>query len=136
MKVAVLDTSALIRLFVPDGPLPEGLEELVALALRAEAVLYVPGMALAEAAQVLRKKEKAGYLTASEADEILQAVLELPLELISERALVTDALALSRGTGLTVYDALFVALAQKKRGELVTGDAEVARAWGRARRAP
>jgi len=132
MKVAVLDTSALIRLFVPDGPLPEGLEELVALALRAEAVLYVPGVALAEAAQVLRKKEKAGYLTPAEADLILQALLDLPLDLVSERALATDAMALARATGLTVYDALFVALAKKKRGELVTADGAVARVWGRS----
>jgi hypothetical protein len=30
MKNVVIDTSALIRLYVPDGPIPEGLEECVA----------------------------------------------------------------------------------------------------------
>jgi len=130
MRLAVLDTSALIRLYVPDGPVPEGLEALVEQALRAEAVLYVPGLALAEAAQVLRKKERAGHLTAAEADEILGEILELPIELISERLTVPDALALSRTTGLTVYDAIFVALAKRKRAELITADAEVARVWG------
>jgi hypothetical protein len=62
------DTSALLRLFIPDGPIPEGLEERVTEAGRHEAVLLVPSMAFAGATQVLLKKERAGFLTTGEAD--------------------------------------------------------------------
>jgi predicted nucleic acid-binding protein len=122
MKTVVLDTSALIRLYVPDGPLPEGLEEHIALAWRAEAVVIIPELALVEAAQVLWKKESAGYLESSEVDEIFTCILELPLEIIGHYALLPDVFSLVRQHQLTAYDALFLVLAQKRKAELITAD--------------
>jgi predicted nucleic acid-binding protein len=122
MKNIVLDTSALIRLYVPDGPLPDGLEPAVSAAWGGEIILLAPELALAEAAQVLRKKEAAGGLTSSEADEILTAVLGLPIEFIRHHKLVADAVALARRHDVTVHDAVFLALAQKERAELITAD--------------
>ena len=80
MKIVVVDTSALIRLYVPDGPIPDNLESHISSALSAETTLIIPELALAEFSQVLWKKEQAGYLTASEVDEIMAAFLDLPLE--------------------------------------------------------
>jgi predicted nucleic acid-binding protein len=50
MRVYVLDISALVRLYVPDGPIPEGTEEAIEATWRAEAVALAPELALAEVA--------------------------------------------------------------------------------------
>ncbi|MFM2152438.1 MAG: hypothetical protein RL199_873, partial [Pseudomonadota bacterium] len=42
MKRFVLDSSALLRLYLPDGPLPAGLESAVELAGRGDALLLAP----------------------------------------------------------------------------------------------
>jgi len=122
MKIIIVDTSALIRLYVPDGPIPAGLEEYLDAAWRAETTLMIPELALAEFVQVLWKKEQAGYLKLSEVDEIVAALLELPLEIIGHQDILIDALSLARSNGLTVYDSLFLSLALKKKAELITAD--------------
>lgn len=133
MKAAVLDTSAIVRLYVPDGPLPEGLEDRVAEATAAEAVLMVPEIALAEVAHVLLKKERKGLLRRQAVDEIMEAFMELPVDVIGHGDLVTPALAIAREHDLTVYDSLFVALALSRRADLLTCDGDVARAHEAAR---
>ena len=129
MTVAVIDTSALIRLYVPDGPLPPGLEEAIDDAWKGDGALLVPELALTEAAQVLWKKEQQGYLTMDEVDEILDAILDLPIESIGHRDLLVDALALARECGLTVYDALFLALAVARKAALITADMALKKAF-------
>ncbi|MCK6526320.1 type II toxin-antitoxin system VapC family toxin [Myxococcota bacterium] len=127
MRSVVIDSSALIRLYLPDGPLPEGLEDVVDSASRGDALLLVPELALAEAAQVLRKKELAGLLSAPEADEVLEAILGLPLHVVGHRELLLLALTLSRTHRATVYDALFLALSVDRGAGLMTADQEMAR---------
>ena len=122
MKIVVVDTSALIRLYVPDGPIPDNLESHISSALSAETTLIIPELALAEFSQVLWKKEQAGYLTASEVDEIMAAFLDLPLEVFGLIDILSDALSLARHNALTVYDSLFLALAKKRKAQLITAD--------------
>ena len=112
MKVTVVDTSALLRLFIPDGPIPEHLEDRVAEAARHEALLLVPSLAFSEATQVLLKKERAGFLSPEEADLIRRAILAFPIEAIPDRDQIEAAHAIARREQLSVYDALFFALAQ------------------------
>jgi len=128
MKVVVLDTSAVIRLYVPDGPLPHGLESCIEEAWRGDAVLLAPELVLAEAAQVLLKKERARKLDSGVTAEILDAILDLPLKLVGHRDLLPDALALARRHKVTVYDALFIALALRHKADLVTADADLGKA--------
>jgi predicted nucleic acid-binding protein len=78
-------------------------------------------------AAVLLKKERAGAITASEAEAILKAVLDLPLTLRGHSELVLEALDVGRREGLTAYDALFLALARRERADLLTGDSRLAR---------
>jgi predicted nucleic acid-binding protein len=122
MKVVVVDTSALIRLYVPDGPIPDDLEAHISSALRAETTLVIPELALAEFAQVLWKKEQSGYLSTPEVDEIMSAFLELPIEVFGHYDILSDALSLARRYSLSIYDALFLALAGNRTAELVTAD--------------
>ena len=129
MKVIVADTSALIRLYLPDGPIPDGFEDYVDSAWRAEATLVVPELALPEVAQVLWKKQQSDYISESEADEILSAVLDLPIEVVGHRELLVEAIAFARLHSLTVYDSLFLALARKMKAELITADEKLKRAF-------
>ena len=122
MKIVVVDTSALIRLYVPDGPIPDNLEEHISSALSAETTLLIPELALAEFAQVLWKKEQAGHLTSSEVDEIMSAFLDLPLEIFGHYDILSEALSLARRYTLSVYDALFLALAGNRKAEFITAD--------------
>jgi len=129
MKIVIVDTSALIRLYVPDGPIPDGLEEYLAAAWRAEITLMIPEIALAEFVQVLSKKEQAGYIELSEVDEIVTALLELPLEITGHQDILTDALSLARQYEITVYDSLFLSLAMKRKAELITADQRLKNAF-------
>ena len=134
MNVADLDTSALVRLYVPDGPLPDGLEQHVDAAWRGDAVLLCPELVLAELAQVLLKKERAGFLDAATATEILDRVLELPIDFRQHSMHISRALELARLTDTSACDALFLAVAERHGAALVTADAELRRAWAAVER--
>lgn len=125
MRSWVLDTSAVMRLFIPDGPIPQGMEEAIESALRHEAVLLAPQLLLAEAGQVVRKKERAGYLSAAQGDEVLAAIKDLPVEYQPHGPLLGHAVEISRRSNLTVYDALFVALARERNSDIITADDQV-----------
>ena len=132
MRIFIVDTSALVRLYIPDGPVPEMMEESVDLAWRAEALLKIPELALAEAAGVLRKKEKSGFISQKESGEVLDEILKLPLETVGHRNLLKEAVAIARSYDITAYDALFIALALREQGELITADAVLEKTFNRA----
>ena len=124
----VIDTSALMRLFLPDGPVPGGLAAAVAGAERGNDVLLSPELVLAEAGQVLHKKRSAGVLSVDELGQIAQAIGSLPIRLASHRGRLGQACALAHQCGLTVYDALFLDLARMHSALLITADESLAEA--------
>jgi predicted nucleic acid-binding protein len=128
MKAYVLDTSALIRYYVPDGPIPKDLDDIIEQAWHGDVLLMVPDLALVEAAQVLLKKQQANYLTSDEASEILEHIMNLPLETRPHRDLIELAFGLAWKLNLTVYDAMFLALARKHGAALITADQELNKA--------
>jgi len=128
MKTVVLDTSALIRLYIPDGPLPNGLEGVIESCLNGETAALVPELALVEAAQVILKKERAALITSAEADEILAALLELPLERVRHFDLLLLAYECAINLNITAYDAIFLALAKSRNAALITADEALAKA--------
>ena len=128
MKAVVLDTSALMRLLLPDGPLPAGAEDAIYRAERGDLQLLTPELALAEGAQVLYKKRQQRYINADEQKELLADLLTIPLQLFSHKPLLGRAVALAEEQKLTVYDALFLALAEKYNAVLITADADLLRA--------
>jgi predicted nucleic acid-binding protein len=132
MRQVVLDTSALVRLYVPDGPLPEGLEAVIESGWRGDSLLLVPELLLVEFVQVIRKKEARGWLSLEEGARILAAVLDLPLEVIGHRDLVPLALRLSRELGITAYDATFIALSIHRGAALLSADEAMLEAHTRA----
>ena len=83
--IVVVDTSALLRLFIPDGPIPEGIESALREAERGNDILLAPELILPEAAQVLLKKKKQGLLTREEMGELLDCIISLPIRLFRDR---------------------------------------------------
>jgi len=84
--------------------------------------LHAPDFALLEVANVLWKRVRAGDLTA---DDALRAIDDVPVEsLVLHRTddLVPQALALALAHGFAAYDALYVALATRVGGTVVTND--------------
>jgi predicted nucleic acid-binding protein len=119
---AVIDTSALVRLFVPDGPVPEGLVECIEAGTRGDVRLLAPELILTELGQLLRKKEEKSYLNKSESAEIVENVLLLPIKYVSHVSLIQPAIVLSRKNRLSVYDCLFLTLANSARAKLFSAD--------------
>ena len=127
----VIDTSALVRLFVPDGPIPRGLEDALRSAELGNDALLAPDLMLVEAAQVIHRNRQTGLLTDEEAQSLIEAILSLPLRIAAHADLLLDAFRNAAQQRLTVYDALFLSLAEKNNARLITADAELEEAGRR-----
>jgi len=123
----VVDTSALLRLLLPDGPIPDGMESALREAERGNTALLAPELILAEAAQVLLKKIK-GDLTLEEMGELLGCISSLPIRLFRHKPIIQRSVELALEHKLTVYDAIFLALAEGKNSRLITADRLLQRA--------
>lgn len=131
----VIDTSALIRLFVPDGPNHPEVETAFNRAASGAELVLAPQLLLVEAANVLLRKRRRGELSTPELRELLQAVESLPIRLCEHGPLLLGACSLAETHGLSAYDALYLALAEQHGARLITCDealAKVARNIGLA----
>lgn len=118
----VIDTSALIRLFIPDGPIHPEVENALNQATGGTAVVFAPQLILVEAANALLCKRRRGELTAQELGELLLAVKSLPIRLCEHETLLLPACALAETYNLSAYDALYLALAEQHGARLLTND--------------
>jgi predicted nucleic acid-binding protein len=120
--IGVVDTSALIRLFVPDGPLPNDFEGFLRGVERGLNIAIAPELLMAEAANVINKKQLSGELSESEGDQLLSDILSVPIRLFPHRPILPKAFELARAHNLTVYDTLYLALAEEHGAVIFTGD--------------
>ena len=128
--IAILDTSAFLRLFIPDGPVPIGLEEVMRGVERGENTAIAPAHMLAEACNVANRKRLEGMLSGEETLELVRLMCRMPVRYVAHLDLVELALELAEAHALTVYDALFLALARQKSARLCTADARLAKQAG------
>ena len=120
--IAVIDTSALMRFYIPDGDMPEGFELFLREIERGNNSLLAPELILAEAGQVIHKKRTQKLLSEEEAIEILKCILELPIKLFSHKDFLEPAFYLSKKYNLSVYDSLFLSIAEHHSAKLITVD--------------
>lgn len=126
--VLVLDTSALLRFYLADGPLPPSLEPAIQRGCRGDALLLVPDLCFLECASVLLKQVQRQLLSMDECRDLLADLLNLPLRPTSASELALAALEQAMALSLSVYDASFLALALKHDAVLITADKQLARA--------
>jgi predicted nucleic acid-binding protein len=134
--IAVIDTSALLRLIIPDGPVPHGLEAFLQAAERGEHTAVAPDLMWVEAANVLNKKRRQGLLNKEETEQALGLVLRMPIKAVAHREYLPAALQLAERYELTVYDALYLAITRVKGARLYTADDRLEKAAAGNIRAP
>lgn len=84
--------------------------------------LHVPDLVFPEVGNILWKKVRRGELTAGQARRIAHLVATAPLAVHVSQPLLEAALEIATGTGRTVYDSLYVALAVHLDTRLNTAD--------------
>lgn len=124
----VIDTSALVRLFVPDGPVHPKAEAAFNRATTGADVLMAPQLLLSETANVLLRKRRRGELSSSELRDLLQAVESLPIRYFEHEPLLLAACVIAEARGLSAYDALYLALAERHGARVLTSDAQLDKA--------
>ncbi len=124
MSLYVVDANVVAKWFVPE-PLSE---QAVGL-LDERHELASPDLLWPELGNVLWKKARARQLTGHEAARIVRALDQLPLTLFPSRLVLEGALEIALGTGRSVYDSIYVALAVALECPLVTADERLVNAF-------
>ena len=99
-----------------------------ALALRNEGVLHAPDFMLVEVANVFWSKVRRRLLTRAQADGGYEAIASVPFLRTPLAELVLPARSTAFALDVTVYDAVYVALAQRWNCPLATADGKLAQA--------
>jgi len=113
----VVDASVAIKWFIP-----ERLSEAAGRLRQVRHSLSVPAFFWLEIGNVLVKKIRRGELTGEEGDFILTELHRLPLRRHADERLFRPAYALARQTQRSLYDCLYLALAEVIDGRMVTAD--------------
>lgn len=120
----VLDASAVVELLLW-SPAGKRVAERIS---EPKETLHAPHLLDVEVAQVLRRAERSGMVSASRAREALMTLIDLDIERHEHAALLTRAWALRENC--TTYDAVYVALAEALHAPLVTLDKRLAASPG------
>ena len=129
--IAVIDTSALLRLFIPDGPMPEGIEAFFRGVETGSNVAIAPELLIVEAVNVVVKKQRRGELSDDEASGLISLFRQMPIRYFSHHSLFNNIYRISLETGLSAYDSLFLALAQDRGAVLFSADEKLLHEAGR-----
>ena len=113
----VPDTSVAMKWLVSE----EGSEAAIRLLYGGDQ-LHVPGLISVELANALWSKVRSGLLSPDVVPALLEWVLGLHLEWTADQYLATHALRIAVGLNNPVYDYVFLALAYRIDGVLVTAD--------------
>ncbi|HJT21636.1 MAG TPA: type II toxin-antitoxin system VapC family toxin [Nitrospira sp.] len=117
MSGYVVDVSVLIKWFIPE------IHSETALRVRRAAHrLHIPAFLMLELSNVLAKKIRRDELTRAEGEVILKEVRHLPLRRHADKRLVSAAYRLALDTQRSVYDCLYLALAEAVDGAVLTAD--------------
>lgn len=129
--IGVIDTSALIRLYIPDGSIPKGLEAFFRGVERGNHIAIAPELLLVESANVLNKKRKINELTEEESIQLLNDILSMPIRYFPHGPFISTAFDLARDHKITIYDAVYLALAVEEGAVLFSADEGLCRIAGK-----
>jgi predicted nucleic acid-binding protein len=115
----ILDASVLLNAFFPDESQPQA-QALLRLHAAGKARLKAPSLLVYEVTNAAWQAERRGRISSLQADEILQAVSALDIQLLPLEW--GESLPMARRFGRSAYDASYLALAERLDEQLITGD--------------
>ena len=117
MSRFVLDASVVVKWFVPEVHSQAALRF-----LDEKHDLHGPDLLYPEIANTVWKKRRRGELTVEEGRSVLDALASAPLTVHASAPLAAAAYEIAVGTGRSVYDSCYLALAAQLRCPMVTAD--------------
>ena len=120
MIVYVLDASAWLRLFLRDGPAVPGLELAAQEVETGSAAFAAPELILVEASHALIRKVRREQIRQADWPGLWKDMRRVPIDLLSIEGHMDDALELAIRQNLSVYDALYLAVAVRLGATLFT----------------
>ncbi len=117
MKPVVIDASLIAAAFFQ-----EDFADKASAMLSSGQPLHAPGLVYPEVSNVISKRFGRSEISKEETTRLQSDLLLLPLEITSSQELVEVALQLAIHTKRTVYDCLYLALAMKTGGPMITCD--------------
>ena len=124
MNGLVVDASLVVKWF-----LPETLAEAALRVAAADRVFLAPELLGAEFANTLWKKQLRGEVEGTAAAGILDNFRRVAIETFALMPLLPTAFAIASAAGHSVYDCLYLALAEREDCPLVTADRRFYRAF-------
>ena len=125
----VVDASVLVKVVLNEPGSDLAIALLAAVALDARAA---PDLAFLECAGTLVTAVRRGLLRREEAPAVLARIFQLRLTIHPTAPLLSSALHLALAHAISVYDAVYVALAEALDVPLITADAALVRGMGGA----
>ncbi len=123
MKTLVVDASVAVKWFLPE----DGSERAESL-IRGEFRLVAPDLLWTEVGNVLWKIARRGSITPAEAGRMLRDASAMPVEIMESLPLLPEALRIATTADRSVYDSLYVALADREKCGMVTADRKLVNA--------
>ncbi len=120
--IVVLDASVIIKWFLKEENSESALQFKEDF-LNGKTNIIIPDLALYEICNVLRFKPHLGQEAIK---NILPSLFNLGIEIITPSSkLLTESLHLSFATGLSIYDCVYLALANELEARLITADKHI-----------
>ena len=117
----VIDASVLIKFYVPEI-LSDRAQEVMSWVADGKLMLLAPDLLYPETGNILWKKQRLHELTTDEVEEIVDAITSLPIKTEHSRQIMPLSVSIALHSGITVYDAMYVAVAGIYETRMITAD--------------
>jgi predicted nucleic acid-binding protein len=117
----VIDASVVIKFYIPEI-LSDKSAEVMSRVADGELLLCAPDLLYPETGNILWEKQCRHELTPVEVDEIVDAITSLPIRIESSMPVMPLAVSIAMHSGITVYDAMYVAVARIYETRMITAD--------------
>jgi predicted nucleic acid-binding protein len=117
----VIDASVVIKVYIPEI-LSDKAEEVMSRVAVGDLILLAPDLLYPEIGNILWRKQRLHELTPAEVEEIVDAITYLPIRIEQSRPVMPLAVSIAMHSGITVYDAMYVAVARIYETRMITAD--------------
>ena len=124
----MVDTSVALKVYLEED-LADEAQRVLDAGRDGDAELLAPTLILPEFRHALTRRVRREDITASEAQEMWESLGDWPLDYFEIGPFMPRAAEISGETGCTVYDAIFVALAEYEEVVVLTADGKLIKAF-------